>query len=165
MTMVLRSHRWSVALALLLRGCLNVSTSAQNGECYDSLDPIRAAEQSLQDDSSVRTYVLCPETVFPVAKSFNQDGTPKTGQYPLILGRSNIHVLCGVDGKSENGCVLSGGLFQVGFFDEFQTGNPAKNVLVQGLTFYDAKNTNVLAENKGDITIRDCIFQVRTIAQ
>jgi hypothetical protein len=130
--------------------------------CFDSLDPIRVAEEALEDDSELRTYVLCPHTVFEIAKVFKQDGSPKNGQYPLVLGRSNIHVMCGADGKSENDCVLTGGLFHIGFYDEWETGTAVTNALVQGLTFHDAKNTNVLAENSGDISLRDCIFKVRT---
>lgn len=160
---VLLAHRWSQLVVLLgVLGCVTSTTSAPGtSDCLDSLDPIRTAEAILLDDGELRTYVLCPDTVFPVAKSFNQDGTPKYAQYPLILGRSNIHILCGVDGRSENNCVLTGGLLHVGFFDEWETGRAVTNALVQGLTFHDAKNTNVLAENKGGLTLRDCLFKVR----
>jgi hypothetical protein len=148
------------SLAIFLLASIAIQAEA---DCFDSLDPIRVAEEALEDDSEllVRTYVLCPHTVFEVAKVFMQDGSPKNGQYPLVLGRSNIHILCGVDGKSENDCVLSGGLFHVGFYDEWETGKAVTNALVQGLTFHDAKNTNILAENAGDILLRDCIFKVR----
>jgi hypothetical protein len=147
------------SLAILLLASIAIQVEAS---CFNSLDPIRVAEDAQEDDSELRTYVLCPQTVFGVAKVFKQDGSPKNGQYPLVLGRSNIHIMCGDDGKSENKCVLKGGLFQVGFYDEYETGKAVTNALVQGLTFQDAKNTNVLAENVGDISLRDCIFKVRT---
>jgi hypothetical protein len=155
---VLRATMRSLAILLLASIAIQVEAS-----CFDSLDPIRVAEDALEDDSELRTYVLCPETVFRIAKVFNQDGSPKNGQYPLVLGRSNIHIMCGDDGKSENNCVLKGGLFHVGFYDEYETGTAVTNALVQGLTFQDAKNTNVLAENEGDISLRDCIFKVRRL--
>jgi hypothetical protein len=147
------------SLAILLLASIAIQAEAS---CFDSLDPIRVAEEAQEDDSDLRTYVLCPETVFGIAKTFMQNGSPKNGQYPLVLGRSNIHILCGDDGKSENNCVLQGGLFHVGFYDEWLTGKAVTNALVQGLTFQDAKNTNVLAENEGDISLLDCIFKVRT---
>lgn len=147
------------SLAILLLASVAIQAKAS---CFESLDPIRVAEQALEDDSELRTYVLCPQTVFGIAKTFMQDGSPKNGQYPLVIGRSNIHIMCGDDGKSENNCVLQGGLFHVGFYDEWETGKAVNNAMVQGLTFHDAKNTNVLAENSGDFMLRDCIFKVRT---
>jgi hypothetical protein len=147
------------SFAILLLTFIAIQAEAS---CFGSLDPIRVAEEALEDDSELRTYVLCPNNTFAIAKAFTQDGSPKNGQYPLVLGRSNIHILCGVDGKSENNCVLTGGLFHVGFYDEWETGKAVTNALVQGLTFHDAKNTNFLAENSGDISLIDCIFKVRT---
>lgn len=129
-------------------------------ECLTSLSPIFEAEQSLDDDSNLRLYVLCPETIFEVASSFRKDGTPRDGDHPLFLGRSNIHVLCGEDGRSENNCVLTDGLMQVGFFDKFDTNKTVINALVKGLTFTKARSYNVLAENYGNLTLSDCVFKV-----
>lgn len=150
----------SATMRALATFLLLASIAIQAGaSCFDSLNPIHAAEEALEDDSELRTYVLCPDTVFPIAKAFNQDGSPKNGQHPLVLGRSNIHVICGADGKSENSCVLEGGLLHVKFYDLWETGKAATNTLVQGVTFLDAKNINVLAENSGDISLLDCIFK------
>lgn len=135
-------------------------TICRSSLCYNSINPIVEAEKDLTDDSQLRTYILCPNTVFPIARTFDVNGTPQRGQLPLILGRSNVHVLCGEDGKSKNTCILEGGLFQVGFLDEFETGKPSRNTKLQGLTFKDARSVNLLAEYSGsELKVKDCVFR------
>jgi hypothetical protein len=129
------------------------------------LNTIYEAEKNVKDDSILRKYILCPDTEFQVALNFAQDGSPLDGQYPIPVGRPNIHVLCGQDGKSENNCRLVRGLVHVGIVDEFGAGTPAHNTLLQGITFFRAQSVNVIAMIAGTIEIRDCIFEVRSCQQ
>ena len=128
--------------------------------CIRSLNTIYERESRVADDSKLRKYILCPNTEYHVALNFADNGRPLDGQYPIPVGRPNIHVLCGEDGLSENNCQLVRGLVHVGVVDEFGTGKAAKNVLLQGLTFFRATSVNVIAMIGGDISIRDCVFKV-----
>jgi len=143
---------------LFVLSAVLLPTEAKDG-CFDSLDPIVTIEQNLDDDSNLRTYIICPNTVFDMADTLGQNGEARGGHHPLMISRSNIHILCGEDGKSENKCVFDGGQLHVGFFDKFQTGKPATNTLIQGITFRDSRTYNVMAENEGDLTLIDCIFE------
>ena len=138
--------------------------SAVTGEgCITSLDTIYEAETKVVDDSVLRKYILCNNTEFHVAMNFDSDGLPLDGQYPIPIGRPNVHVLCGENGRSENNCQLVRGLVHVGIVDEFGLGIGGlyvDNILLQGLTFFRATSVNVIAMVGGNITIRDCVFTV-----
>ena len=134
------------------------ASASQN--CVKTLNTIYESEKRVSDDSKLRRYILCPNTEYYVALNFAQDGTPLDGQYPIPIGRPNIHVLCGEDGKSQNNCQLVRGLVHVGIVDEFGSGSVPENVLLQGLTFFRATSVNVIAMTDGDIAIRDCVFKV-----
>lgn len=121
--------------------------------CEASLDDINTNEGSVDDSSIGRTYILCPDKKYTVGSS------------PIVIGQPNMHVICGIDGDSNNDCFLSGGMVQLKISDEFRTTGtivPAANALVQGLTFEEASATNILAQFPGEIRIQNCIFLVRT---
>ena len=169
-----RYTSWSCSLALWLiqaQWCLVLllplglvsAEEEKKPTCLKSLNPIYEAEKRVRNDSVVRRYVLCENTEFYVALNFGEDGAPLDGQYPIPVGRPNIHVFCGEDGKSENNCQLVRGLVHVGVVDEFGTDSRADNVLLQGLTFFRASSVNVIAMIGGDITLRDCIFKVSVL--
>jgi len=131
--------------------------------CITDLQYIYDAEQQLESDAVTRTYRLCPDTDFDIQPISVGSGIDKVTAYdspPLIFGRSNIHVLCGADGKSSNRCVLKGGSIQVGIHDEFKTGvnEPLENVICKGLTFTDATTANVYATLSSDVLFDDCVF-------
>ena len=127
--------------------------------CVSYLDEIYFTESDITDPSIPRTYLLCPNTVFRVGSRHTDEGTPVGGSYPIILGRSNIRVLCGIDGKFGNNCLIRNGVVQVAHFDEFQTGGiPINNALVQGISFSSASSINALISGKGDVVFRDCAF-------
>lgn len=136
-------------------------------ECTSSLDSIFFAEEAVVNDSVLRIYNLCPNTTYEVDTEFDDNDVPVNGkQRPLIFGRSNMIVLCGTNGRSENGCILTGGVYQAAFEPSiFGTTAPLRNVLVEGLTFSQRDNStqipNVFALITGEITLRDCIFSVR----
>lgn len=139
------------------------ATAAGDGNgtnnCLASLDPIYETEFGVEDDSNLREYILCPDTTFPVANTFHA-GSPTDGQYPIIIARSNVHILCGWDGNSQNNCIIEGGLAQVAYIDRFETNKTIENAMIKGVTFTKAKYMNVEAQAEGDLTLYDCIFKV-----
>jgi hypothetical protein len=156
-------NNWLVSLALL-QHWITLASAVSGQGCTTSLNTIYEAESNVLDDSILRTYILCNNTEFHVALNFDSNGVPLDGQYPIPIGRPNIHVLCGENGRSENNCQLVRGLVHVGIVDEFGVGSGgpyADNILLQGLTFFRATSVNVIAMIGGDITIRDCVFKVR----
>jgi hypothetical protein len=64
------------------------------------------------------------------------------------------------DSKSRTNCVVSAGKLQLAIQDAFQTGRPATNGYVRGLTFTGASSINVLAIYPSDVEFHDCIFRV-----
>lgn len=163
-----------------------------NNECVSELYDIQEAEAllSIKDIllSKPRTYILCPDTVYDIADSFDTDRRPRDGkQAPLIIGRSHIYIKCGETGSSSNKCVFRGGHFQVhlsplflsptrdaseddgGDFSSSATSSatttnnrderPILNAVLQGITFTEAGSFNVLAEYPGELLLQDCIFR------
>lgn len=160
-------RRWGQRAAVLL-GLLGVSWSccarSLNDDCVDSLDVIFEEEKVVKDDANgTRTYILCPNTTFRIAQSFNQSGSPVEGEYPLKIARSNVLILCGEDGSSANNCILEGGMEQLVFVDLFETNQAVTNASVRGLTFTKAKTRNIAVMNNGQFFINDCIFKVRLL--
>jgi len=127
--------------------------------CWESLTDIYLNEREVIDYSDLRTYILCPDTVYDIAREFDESGLALDGQQYLIIGRPNIRVQCGEEGSSENNCTLAGGDLQLAAYDEFRTGIDATNVIVEGLTFTNANVVNFYAEFYGDIILQDCIFE------
>jgi hypothetical protein len=150
-----------VVLLLAALAVAHCRAQINSTTCIDSLDFVFVAERDVNDESILRSYVLCPNTTFAIAAAFNESGGPIEGQYPLKLSRSNVHVSCGNDGSSANGCVLEGGMEQLVFVDLYETNRSVTNVLVQGLTFSKAKTSNAVVKNKGQLSLIDCIFKVR----
>jgi hypothetical protein len=125
--------------------------------CYRNLTRIFEIEIEVQDETILRTYILCPDSVFDIGP-LDEMGQ-LSDQYP-ILPRSNAVYYCGEDGLSTNNCVLRGGPFQVlmGFKDSGADG--IKNVLIQGVTFEAADERALVLDKPGDITFIDCIVRV-----
>jgi hypothetical protein len=129
--------------------------------CLNSLDDIYHGEESLLSAEMTRTYILCPRTLYKIGSMNDENGNPFDGSLPIIINHPNMRVLCGADGKSDNECVITGGVVQLGIFDEFYTGGPpATDASVHGVTFTGASSVNVLASFPGDVLFHDCIFRV-----
>lgn len=143
--------------------CLVRKARSADVPCIDALDVIFESESNVTDDDILRTYVLCPETTYTVAAMFDNNGSAIEGGQPLAIARSNIHVLCGLNGSSSNNCILEKGKVQLRFLDLFHTGQTVTNAVVQGLTFSDAQTWNVQVQNTGNLTLLDCIFRVSKI--
>lgn len=147
----------------------NVCTATTNqkvkSSCFQTLGEIYKLEEwvSVETEVPTRTYRLCPEMDYHIRSfdSFDGDEGDQSKSYPLILGLSNVHILCGHDGRSSNACTLTGGTYQLGIYDEYRVGEPFHNMLVQGLTFTMASSTNVRAVTNNDVTFADCVFKVR----
>ena len=119
--------------------------------CESSLDSIAANEANIESSSPVRTYVLCPDTTYNVGSS------------PLALSRPNMHIICGINGDSDNECILSGGAVQLVVSEEYWIGEtrmPALNILLRGIRFVRATSTNVLIDTAGEVLFHDCAFSV-----
>jgi len=151
---------YNLLITCLLLGGAHAVEANSSSSCIRSLNTIYETEAKVTDDSVTRIYILCPQTEFYIALNFAEDGTPLDGQYPIPIGRPNIHVKCGENGRSDNNCQLVRGLVHVGVVDEFGAGKPVENVRLEGLTFFRATSVNVIAMVGGDVTIRDCIFKV-----
>lgn len=163
MKMVFATFR-HVAAACLIMGSRPEAVRGQemSPPCITTLDDLYFGERDVVDSSTLRKYILCPNTTFELANTFDDDGLAVDGDNPIVIGRPNVHVLCGDDGNSEDNCTLTGGRIQLAIFDEFESEIPANNCLVQGLTFSNAKTTsiNVLANRNGNVVFQDCIFSV-----
>jgi len=142
------------------------SPKKEPSNCVDSLNDIYEAEQAVDDDNVVRVYILCPETTYTVADSFNDGAPSDNGQYPLSITRPNIHIQCGEDGDSSNNCVLEGGHAQLvmknSYFSDLGDLIKIENAIVQGVTFTDGKTSNILVEGEGNLVIFDCVFRDNT---
>lgn len=127
--------------------------------CISYLDEIYFSEWDVSDSTIPRTYILCTDSVFRIGSRHDSDGTPIGGSYPIILGRSNIRVICGLDGKIDNGCNVVNGVVQVAHFDEYQTGGtPIENAEVHGISFSGASAINALVSGTGDVVFNNCVF-------
>ena len=122
--------------------------------CWDDLDAIAAQEATVQDDSSKRTYILCPFTDYYMGRQDPQ-GIFQFGFKP-ITPRPNVHYKCGETGNAANLCRLLDGTYQI-----FHV-RPSQNVVFEGLTLESAQTVGLFAAAPGSLTFLDCIFTVST---
>ena len=123
---------------------------ARKMPCERSLGSIAKNEANVEFLDRVRTYILCPDTKYIVESS-------------IEIGQHNMHLICGINGDSNNQCVLSGGGVQVEVSDLYWTGGarvPAINVLLHGIRFERAASANVWIKYPGQFMFRDCFFSV-----
>ena len=137
-------------------------TSIEKFPCEATLNDIYQNEQTLDDTSYVRTYILCPQKIYSIGSLDATTVHSNAISAPLVLGRPNVHILCGVDGKSSNNCVLEGGSFQLGVMLTV-AGETAfvDNILVQGVSFTQSKDANIVIDAHCNVLIQKCIFTVR----
>jgi len=98
------------ALFVLVSACLSASGKAVGSgsgvKCIGSLDFIRSFEELVEDESVLRTYVLCPNEFYELAEVLHEGMAFSEGQSPLLISKSNVQIQCGEDGSSSNNCVL-----------------------------------------------------------
>jgi len=128
--------------------------------CLPNIYPIKNREALVKDTSKLRTYTLCPNTVFPIGSlDYNYKIIRGTGQTMIPL-RPNLYIKCGLNGNHHNSCVLNGGDVQVdGTTFLENTSTTVQNVLIEGLTFVNAQRYMVWITKPGNVTFRDCVFQ------
>jgi len=78
--------------------------------CEEKLEDIFTNEVNVLSTKIVRTYILCPDTNYNVGSS------------PIVIGQPNTHVICGINGDSNNDCILKGGSVQLMVSDQLWTG-------------------------------------------
>lgn len=129
--------------------------------CETSLNDIFQNEKSLEDSSYVRTYILCPGKTYSIGSLDATTANSLDTSVPLVFGRTNIHVVCGVDGKSSNNCVLEGGSTQLQVMNAFEGALASvDNSLVQGVTFTQGLDINIVIDAPCTLVIKKCIFTV-----
>ena len=133
--------------------------------CIISINELESAEAQVTDFSVQRTYTLCPQTTYTIGRQ-DYFGTIlyETGSHMIHL-RPNLHIQCGDTGARTNNCIISGGTIQVDgtsfFVANTTTINVLSNVQMTGLTFTNVEKYHVWIDQPGDVTFRDCAFQVR----
>jgi hypothetical protein len=141
--------------------CTATALSKVETTCFEDFSDIYDMEEDTESDEGTRTYRLCGNQEYNIRTSDAEDDNRENTTLPLILGRSNVHVLCGASGSSSNLCTLRGGTYQLTIVDDYRAGKPFQNILVQGLTFQEAKSYNVATGSNNDVMLKDCIFSVR----
>lgn len=105
-------------------------------------------------------YTICPDTVITIGKPDEDGNCCVDGDMSLFV-KSQTTIQCGNDGSSDNNCVLTGGNTQVFAAGGTYSGESTmENVHLKGLTFDAAEFLGSALARKGDITFRDCVFQV-----
>jgi hypothetical protein len=120
---------------------------------------------------NARTYILCPGTEYNVSEKINDfDSYPGKilANNTLQLPFSNVHILCGANGNSNNNCTINGGQTQV-HVEKMQqldahnnNNNNLNDILLLGITFTNATMNNIFISGgiDSEVIIQDCIFQV-----
>jgi hypothetical protein len=122
--------------------CTSTSLVKTSVPCTSSLADINMNElTSVHDNSFTRTYILCPLKTSIVDDIDDDDDDWAL----LIMGRPNMRLLCGADGKVANECTVHGGANKLRFEDPFHDeGQPStENIHVQGITFSTVSLINV----------------------
>jgi len=88
-------------------------------------------------------YTLCPQTTYEIDNFSDPAGTP-TRNYPIIPVLPITYIRCGMNGSSEDSCVMKGGTFHFFFSNEVDT---TQNVIVSGFTFEGALGTSLFGNS------------------
>lgn len=131
-------------------------------DCYSDLDNIFLREQSLSAEQVQigRTYILCPDTAYFMAR-LDETGQFVNGYTPF-LPRPNVHYQCGATGSSSNNCRILDGTYAIISFQGLSMDAVIPNVTFQGLSIESSAGGALLAALSGSIHFVDCIFKVRS---
>ena len=134
--------------------------------CILSINELESAESQVTDFSVERLYTLCPQSTYTIGRQDYFGAILfETGSHMIHL-RPNLHIQCGDTGARSNNCIINGGTVQVdgtSFFAANTTGSTVlSNVKITGVTFTDVEKYHVWIDQPGDVTFRDCSFQVQT---
>jgi hypothetical protein len=153
--------RWRSALNgwLVLSCCLSIISGQ---ECFERIQGIVDAENSISDYSQLRTYVLCPRKIYEIGTLDNNYELQGYNVHPPLPIRPNMHIKCGDTGSRDNLCWIATGDVHVdatkvrGIME-----TTVENVVIEGMVFLGAERYSVWASKPGDITFRDCEWRVR----
>jgi len=127
--------------------------------CYNNIT-VLVEHLDLKKPFTPETYILCPNTIFPIGSETNPGERCCLDNQSPILSRANTEIKCGDDGDPKNKCVVTGGIFQV-IFSYTNWAELDENFVLEGVTFQEADFASVILSNGGDITFRNCVFRVR----
>lgn len=154
----------ALAIFLLMTGEVYRGRS-QPQNCLSNINELVDLENAVQDYSQNRSYTLCPNSIFTIAR-LDYSNTPinTTGSSAIPI-RPNLEIKCGVNGSRVNSCFVYGGDVQVDATGYFGISNgtslSVENVIISGVTFTDSWGYSVWATRPGNMTFRDCEFRVR----
>lgn len=128
--------------------------------CIESLEELEYFESQATSYEASRRYILCENTVFEAGYLHPFYGTRLSSSSMLHL-RPNLHIQCGASGGRENNCRIRIGDVQVDGTSLYGVSDdPLTNVVVEGITFIDARKHIVFINKPGDVLFQDCVFQV-----
>eukprot|EP00548_Thalassiothrix_antarctica_P002281 CAMPEP_0194138802 /NCGR_PEP_ID=MMETSP0152-20130528/8537_1 /TAXON_ID=1049557 /ORGANISM="Thalassiothrix antarctica, Strain L6-D1" /LENGTH=672 /DNA_ID=CAMNT_0038836393 /DNA_START=24 /DNA_END=2042 /DNA_ORIENTATION=+ len=150
-------------------------TAVRQPTCIYTIQQLIAMEDS-SDYNSLREYTFCSNTLNKVADlNYSNKFFLRAGESMPIPLRSNLHIKCGDDGKRSNNCVIRGGALQLdgtnyyGIKRNSQSvssavervdldldGSTIENVVIEGFIFEQSAKISVWANQRGDITFKDC---------
>jgi len=143
---------------LLLLSAVPPFAHGSVSSCFSDLTDLQAAVDT-KDPDTVVTYTLCPNTEYPIGVFAPPDFDEIVdGQSPLFLRKNSI-IKCGDNGK-DNGCILSGGIFQAHVTTPSFDNEEKTNIVIKGLTFQGGINAGYLDAAAGDVTFVDCVIKV-----
>ena len=152
-----------IATSLLLRRrCSAFPIGLLDQSCVSNTTLLAKAIANV-DSSKHTTFVLCPNTVFPICDLLSYKANASWSELMLpLLVRTNTTIQCGHDGLPANDCVFMGGRnvsLVVNLPHVFSEIN-VQNATVRGVTFDGTFHRGVLLGKAGDITFSDCNFKV-----
>ena len=128
--------------------------------CFDSVQRLVNTMRSRKDYATFVDVEICPNSLNRI-DSEKPDHKPYAGTNPGLNAQSNMRIKCGPNGDPKNNCILQG---EAGYFvltnSYWSFMEPeVKNFTVEGLTMRDP-STILRMLNGGDVTFRNCVFQV-----
>lgn len=129
--------------------------------CLRSLDEIFLNEVKIVNSNTTRTYLLCPKSEYRIDHDDPSLVASMPSSMPIIFGRPNMHVLCGATGSAKGDCVVTGGERHVDVLKIFGNQSPPiTNAFISGVSFVDARSSNVHVQSDSNIHFHDCLFEV-----
>jgi len=137
------------------------------GEDFTSM--VMDAEDKITDTSINRVYKMCAGTTIKIAKyDYDEKEFQGIGQKALSIWHPNVIIMCDDLGESNSNCVFTGGTFQIEIlsanaYDNEYSSSSLGNIVIQGFTFTNVTDENVLMYNSdradANIVIKDCVFR------
>ena len=148
-------------LFLVVVACFLESSYGQSTGCIEELQDIWFLENLVFDTSVQRTYVLCPRRIFEIGTLDYSRELQGFGVHPPLPIKPNMHIKCGEDGLRTNLCWIVEGDVHIDATPYLGLTEPrVDNVVIEGITFIDARRYGLWAAKPGHIKFIDCEFRV-----